>query len=468
MSSNIVFGTDGWRGIIARDFTFDNLALVAHATARYVKTLKVRNTAIVLGYDTRFLSKEFANETARILASYGIVVHLSDRFATTPQVSFHTKQKGAALGIVITASHNPAVYNGYKVKAAFGGPATPEQIALIEKELLNLKGKAPKTGIKSLDEYIDARTIRPFDASESYIRYVRKKIDIDLINASGLKVVYDPMHGAGIEFMSRLLPNVTEIHGEYNPSFGDVDHPEPIADCLRPLMEAVRQKKADIGIATDGDADRLGAIDEFAGYVDPHRIFMLLLKYLFEDKKRRGSVVKTVSLTSMVDAYCEKRGIKLMQTPVGFKHVAKLMNEEKVLIGGEESGGLGTSIHIPERDGVFNGLLLLEMLATRKKSLNELCDELDEEFGPHRFRRRDVSLTEAQKKLILAACARKPQKIGRHAVQKIDTMDGYKFFVDNGWLLIRASGTEPLIRFYAEAETTNRVEELLDEGLKLK
>jgi phosphomannomutase len=468
MSTDIAFGTDGWRGIIARDFTFDNLTLVAHATAKYVKTLKVRNTAVVIGYDTRFLSREFANETARIFASYGITVHLTDRFSTTPQVSFHTKQKGAALGIVITASHNPAEYNGFKVKAAFGGPATPEQIALIEKELHALKGKPPKTTLKTLDEYIEARTIRPFDAAESYVRYIRKKLDIDLIVKSGLKIVYDPMYGAGIEFLSRLLPGVVEIHGTYNPSFGDIDHPEPIADCLRPLMEAVRQNKADIGIATDGDADRLGAVDEFAGYVDPHRIFLLLLKYLHEDKKRRGSVVKTVSLSSMVDAYCEKRGIKLIQTPVGFKHVAKLMNDDKVLIGGEESGGLGTSLHIPERDGIFNALLLLEMMATRKKSLNELCDELDDEFGAHRYRRRDVKVTEAQKKAILAACARKPLKIGRHPVLKLDTMDGYKFYVENGWLLIRASGTEPLIRFYAEAETTNRVEELLDEGLKLK
>jgi phosphomannomutase len=276
------------------------------------------------------------------------------------------------------------------------------------------------------------------------------------------------MHGAGIGFLQRVLPGIVEIHGDYNPSFGEIDHPEPIAECLRPLMEAVRAQKADIGIATDGDADRVGAVDEYGNYVDPHRVFMLLMKYLYEDKKRRGAVVKTVSLTSMVDAYCESKGIKVHLTPVGFKHVAKLMNEEKIVIGGEESGGLGTSLHIPERDGVFNALLLLEMMATRKKSLSDLCDELDTEFGAHRYRRRDVHVTPQQKKAILAACARKPKKLGRHAVTEIDTRDGYKFFVDNGWLLIRASGTEPLIRFYAEAESTNRVEELLDEGLKLK
>lgn len=466
--SDIVFGTDGWRGVIARDFTFDNLTLVAHATAKYVESMKAKNPAVVVGYDTRFLSPEFARETARILASYGITVHITETFSSTPQISFHTKQKGAQLGIVITASHNPPIYNGYKVKASFGGPAIPEQIAEIERELAALKGKAPKVTLKSFDDYVSARTIRPFDAAESYIRYLRKKIDLDLIRSSGLKIVYDPMHGAGIDFLHRILPDIITIHGEYNPSFGEVDHPEPIAECLRPLMDAVKKHKADVGIATDGDADRVGAVDESGAYVDPHRVFMLLLSYLFTEKKRRGAVVKTVSLTSMVDMFCERNSIELHETPVGFKYVAKLMSEEKILIGGEESGGLGTSLHIPERDGVFNALLLLEMMASRKKSLAVLCEELDEEFGPHRYRRRDVTVTEQQKKQILNACAKKPLKIGRHNVLRVETKDGFKFYVDKGWLLVRASGTEPLIRFYAEAESIGRVNELIEEGLKLK
>lgn len=466
--NNIIFGTDGWRGLIARDFTFDNLALVAHATARYVVKLKAKGASVVVGHDTRFLSREFAVETSRILAAYGITVHLTDTFSSTPQVSFHTKQKSAQLGVVITASHNPAVYNGFKAKASFGGPATPEQIAQIEKELAELKGKAPKLNIDSLDAYVASRTIRIFDAKESYIRYLKKKIDFDLIIKSGLKIVYDPMHGAGIDFMHRILPGVFEIHGDYNPSFGEIDHPEPIAECLRPLMDAVKKKNADMGLATDGDADRLGVVDNTGAYVDPHRIFILLMKYLYTEKKRRGAVVKTVSLTSMVNAYCEKNNIKLYETPVGFKYVAQLMSEEKILIGGEESGGLGTSLHIPERDGVFNGLLLLEMLAVKKKSLKQLCDDLDEEFGPHRYRRRDVRVTEQQKKSILAACAKKPLKIGTHNVLRVDTRDGYKFYVENGWLLIRASGTEPLLRFYAEADTMSKVNVLIDEALKLK
>lgn len=463
---DIKFGTDGWRGLIARDFTFDNLALVAHATARYVKKLKAKGASVVVGHDTRFLSREFAIETSRILASYGITVHLTDTFSSTPQVSFHTKKKGAQIGIVITASHNPAEYNGFKVKASFGGPALPEQIDQIEKELAALKGKTPSVKVDSLDSYVAKRTIRLFEAQESFVRYLEKKIDLDLIIKSGLKIVYDPMHGAGINFMHRLLPDVFEIHGDYNPSFGEIDHPEPIAECLVPLSKAVRKKKADMGLATDGDADRLGAVDHTGAYVDPHRIFMLLMKYLYTDKKRRGAVVKTVSLTSMVNAFCEKNKIKLYETPVGFKHVAKLMSEEKILIGGEESGGLGTSLHIPERDGVFNGLLLLELMATKKKSLKQLCEDLDEEFGPHRYRRRDVRVTEQQKKAILVACAKKPLKIGKHNVLRIDTRDGCKFFIDNGWLLIRTSGTEPLVRFYAEANTMYTVNELIDAALQ--
>ncbi|MCX6140965.1 MAG: phosphoglucomutase/phosphomannomutase family protein [Candidatus Kapabacteria bacterium] len=465
--NDIKFGTDGWRGLIARDFTFDNLGLVAHATARYVKKLKAKGASVVVGHDTRFLSREFAIETSRILASYGITVHLTDTFSSTPQVSFHTKKKGAQIGIVITASHNPAEYNGFKVKASFGGPALPEQIDQIEKELAALNGKAPKANVESLDAYVAKRAIRIFDAKESFIRYLKKKIDFDLIIKSGLKIVYDPMHGAGIDFMHRILPGAFEIHGDYNPSFGDIDHPEPIAECLTQLSDTVRKKKADMGLATDGDADRLGAVDHTGGYVDPHRIFILLMKYLYENKKRRGAVVKTVSLSSMVNQFCEKNNIKLYETPVGFKHVAKLMSEEKILIGGEESGGLGTSLHIPERDGVFNGLLLLEMMATKKKSLKQLCEDLDEEFGPHRYRRRDVRVTEQQKKAILAACAKKPLKIGKHNVLRMDTRDGYKFFVENGWLLIRTSGTEPLVRFYSEADTMSTVNELIDAALRL-
>lgn len=464
----IVFGTDGWRGIIAKDFTYDNLQIVAMATARYLQKIAGDNSSVVIGYDTRFLSKEFAIETAKILAWQNVIVHLTDTFSSTPQVSFHTKQKGADLGIVITASHNPPIYNGYKLKASFGGPATPDQIADLEAEVKKLSSGMPQIKYKTMDEYISIRKIRPFNAKESYIRYIKKKINIQEVRDAGFKILFDPMYGAGIDTIKYLLPDVTEMHNTYNPSFGNLDHPEPIPEHLHDLIDVMKTGKYDIGIATDGDADRLGCIDADGSYVDSHKIFMILLKYLFEKKRKRGAVAKTISLTSMVNKYCERNSIEMHETKVGFKYIAQLMSEQKILIGGEESGGLGTILHIPERDGLFNAMLLLEIMASRKMTLKQLCEELDHEFGMHRFWRRDVTVTPSTKKAILSACEKGLKKIGRFDVVKTETLDGYKFFIENGWLLIRASGTEPLIRFYAESDSMSIVNELLDEGLKLK
>lgn len=462
----IVFGTDGWRGEIARDFTFENLHKVALATVNYLKQSKKPNTSVVIGYDTRFLSKEFAHEIALIFTSNGIIVHLTNTFASTPMVSFHTKQKGSDIGIVITASHNPPIYNGYKIKGRFGGPAPPEEVQKVEAELQNIK-RVPKFKFKPWDTYVGNRLIRPFDAREPYIRYIKKKIDIDLIRSKNFKILFDPMYGAGQGILKLLIPNITEIHNEINPSFGELHHPEPVPENLHTLFDLMKTGKYDIGIATDGDADRLGVVDHEGNFVDSHRVFMILLKYLYEVRGKKGAVAKTVSLTSMVDKYCEKNNIPLFETPVGFKHIAKLMNEHKILIGGEESGGLGTIIHIPERDGIFNALLLLEVMATRKMSLKELSDELDKEFGPHRYWRRDVRVSEQEKRALLRACAKGPIKIGKYIVNKIDTKDGYKFYFDDAWLLIRPSGTEPLIRFYAEASSMSIVNELLESAMKL-
>lgn len=462
----IVFGTDGWRGEIARDFTFENLQKVALATANYLKSLKRSNPSVVIGYDTRFLSKEFALETAMIMAYNGIVTHLTNTFSTTPMVSFHTKQKGSELGIVITASHNPAIYNGFKIKGRFGGPATPEEIKLVETELQKIS-RVPKLKFKPIDVYISSRLIRPFDAKEPYFRYIKKKIDIELIRSKNYKILFDSMYGAGQGLLRILLPSIDEIHNEVNPSFGELHHPEPVPENFHPLRDTIKTKKYDIAIATDGDADRLGVLDEEGNFIDSHRIFMILLKYLYEIRGRRGAVAKTVSLTSMVNKYCDKNNIQLFETPVGFKHIAKLMNEHKILIGGEESGGLGTIIHIPERDGIFNALLLLEVMAKRNMTITELSDELDKEFGPHRYWRRDVRVSDAEKKSLLRALGKLPTKIGKFFVKRVDTKDGYKFYFDDAWLLIRPSGTEPLVRFYAEAPSMSIVSELLESALKL-
>ena len=467
----IKFGTDGWRGIIAKDFTFENLSMVALATANYVIKNQLKPTkqaATVIGYDTRFLSKEFAHEAARVFASQGVLVHLTETFASTPQVSFHTKQKGAEIGVVITASHNPAEYNGYKLKANFGGPATPEQVAEVEKELSTItKSKVAQLKLEPFEDYVKSKRIRLFNPRESYIRLIKKKINVDAIRDANLRIVLDPMYGAGMNTLQVLLPDLVEIHNHYNPGFGELDHPEPIAEHLYPLKDKVIDEKFDIGLATDGDADRLGVIDSDGEFVDSHFVYMILLKYLYEKKRKRGVVVKTVSLTSMVDAYCNAKGIELIETPVGFKYVAELMAERNVLIGGEESGGLGTILHIPERDGLFNAMLLLEVMVTRKMTLQELCKELEEELGQHRYMRKDIRVTPAQKKAILAAAEKRPDRLGNNPVLDVSTKDGYKFFIENGWLLIRPSGTEPLIRFYAEADSIGKVIELIEEGTKM-
>lgn len=463
----IKFGTDGWRGEIARDFTFENVAYVALATAAYAKKAYGENPKIVIGYDTRFLSREFAAETARVLASQGVNVDLADNISSTPEVSFAAKARGADLGVVITASHNPPYYNGYKLKAGFGGPATPEQIDALEYELKPILEKRPLMQYLPLNDYIKNGKIKFFDAEKDYMDYIEKVLDLNVIRNAGFKVLFDPMHGAGITKGKKVLPDADEIHGEYNPSFGTLDHPEPIGETLGELIEIMKTRKYDIGLAFDGDADRLGAVDNEGNYVDSHRVFLILMKYLYEIKNKRGAVAKTVSLSSMVNKYCEKNNIKLHETAVGFKHIAKLMSEEDILIGGEESGGLSTIIHIPERDGLFNGLLLLEIMAVRKMSLKELSDELDVEFGIHRFMRRDQRVTQEIKDTILNACKNMPTKIGDYDVKSILTKDGYKFFVDGGWLLIRASGTEPLLRFYAEADSLEKVNELLDAGMKI-
>ncbi len=466
----IIFGTDGWRGVIADDFTFSNVALVARAAAQFFKKHPNAERGVVVGYDARFLSDRFAATVARVLASEGVPVWLTNGISSTPQVSLTAKSKRLAGGVILTASHNPAEYNGFKLKADFGGPSTPEDVAKVQALVSKLELNPPKRAkaLPELDALVKQKMVRLFDAKKAYVEYVRKKIDLDAIAGAGFKVLYDPMHGSGIHTMDQLLPNVEQIHNSFNPSFGNLDHPEPLGEYLGEMIGMIKGGGYSVGLATDGDADRLGTVDEDGNFVDSHRIFVLLMKYLFEDRRQKGAVAKTISLTTMINQYCERNGIKLFETAVGFKYIAKLMVSEKLVIGGEESGGLGTNLHIPERDGIFNGLLLLEMMAKRGKTLGQLSRELDEEFGPHRYRRVDMKMTVARKNEILARAKAGVAKLGRHPVLQTSTLDGFKFFVDNGWLLIRASGTEPLLRYYAEADSSEKVDELLKAGLNLK
>jgi phosphomannomutase len=461
MTQRIVFGTDGWRGVIADDYTFDNLAKVALATARFFATQKKRKNGVVIGYDARFMSKQFAEVVAVVMANAGIAVKLADSIVSTPMVSLLTLKESAAGGIVITASHNPARYNGFKIKGDFGGPAHPEMIARVERELAKvMKLKKLPPAKRSLSQLVAKGNVTTIAMKQRYLDDIAKKIDIDLIRRSGVRILYDVMYGAGQGVLDETLPAVKQIHETYNPSFGGTN-PEPLAQNLTELSRTVKAERYDIGIATDGDADRIGAVDEEGHFVDSHRIFSLLLKYLVEQKKMTGEVVKSISVTQMVDAQCARYGLKLVETPVGFKYICRYMTEHDVLIGGEESGGLGVKGHLPERDGIFLGLMLCEMMAVRGKSLGALVRELMDEYGEHEFRRVDMHLTEKEKEAVMKRFRRPVRAIGPYAVTGRSDADGHKFFVDGGWVLVRASGTEPLIRVYAEGRSAAMVDALL-------
>jgi phosphomannomutase len=462
MAAQIIFGTDGWRAVIADDFTYANLDKVALATARYFrKHPKIRN-GIVIGYDARFMSREFAEESARIIAGTGIRVKLADSIVSTPMVSLLTKLEKAAGGVVITASHNPARYNGFKIKGDFGGPAHPEMIAKLEKELAGvLKLKRPLPPGKTLDELVAKGTVVRLPMKQRYLDDLAGKIDLGLIRSAGIKILYDTMYGAGQKVLDGVLPGVVQMHNEFNPSFAGTN-PEPLAQNLTGLIRRVPGEGFDIGIATDGDADRIGAVDEKGTFVDSHRIFCLLLKYLVEQKRLTGEVVKSFSVTRMVDQQCERYGLKLHETPIGFKYICRLMTERDVLIGGEESGGLGVKGHLPERDGIFLGLMLCELMAVRKKPLSALVQELMDEYGVHEFHRIDLHTTQRQKDAIMKKYRAGVKELAGFRVTGRADTDGHKFFVDGGWVLVRASGTEPLIRFYAEADSREKVQKLLE------
>jgi phosphomannomutase len=455
----ISFGTDGWRGLIADNFTFDNVAKVAQATANYFRRQKGIRKGIIVGYDARFLSKEFAEKTAEVLGNAGIHVKLADSIVTTPMVSFAIKKLKAAGAVNITASHNPAQYNGFKIRSDFAGPAYPEQIAQVERELkivLRRKNHRPR---KPLSQLLEEGTVEKLNLRGMYLNEIKHKVDIEAIKRADLRILFDAMYGAGQGVLQQLVP-VSSIHNDYNPSFGG-NRPEPMAEHVLELREQVRKGRFNIGLATDGDADRVGAVDEKGNFVDSHRMFAVLLKYFVEVKHQKGEVAKSLSVTQMINKMCKKYGLTLYETPVGFKHLCKLMVERDILIAGEESGGLGVRGHVPERDGILVGLLLCEIMVKRKKSLSALIQELFDEYGEYYFDRIDLRITESGKRRIMSKFNKRITEVAGEKVVRIRDIDGYQYFVNNGWLLVRPSGTEPLIRFYAEADTKNKVRRLL-------
>lgn len=464
----IKFGTDGWRGVIAEDFTFANVEKVALATAQYfkqeAKRLK-RRPVVVVGYDARFLSKEFAERTAQVVASNEVQVKLADSISATPMVSLMARNLKTAGGVVITASHNPPRYNGFKLKGHFGGPTHPEGIAALEQHLAKVVTKKSIPLPQAIDKLVAKKTIEYIDMTELYLRDIEQKINLTRITDSGIRIMHDAMHGAGMDVLTRLIPSAQQMHALYNPSFDGVN-PEPIENNLMQLISTVRSYGYHIGIATDGDADRVGAVDEKGNYIDPHRIFSLLLKYLVEHKGWKGEVAKSFTVSDIVDKQCTRYGLKLHTTPVGFKYICRLMTERDILVGGEESGGLGVKGHIPERDGVYVGLLLCEMMIERQKMLSDLVKELIDEFGERHYRRIDHHITPKEKISIMKKFTTSMKTIAGYPVRNVETVDGFKYYIDNGWLLVRPSGTEPLIRFYAEADSVEKTEKMLQAAME--
>jgi phosphomannomutase len=470
----IKFGTDGWRAVIAEDYTFERVHQVALGAAKYFKKHPKSGGGIFVGYDARFLSREFAELTARVFANEGLTAHLATTLVATPATSLAIVKKKLAGGVMITASHNPARYNGFKIKGDYGGAALPDAITEIENITNSEENKAEalkahrECTLPSLAEFIKQKKIKNLDAKTIYINELRKLINLDKIKRSKFKVAYDPMYGSGIDTLEHLLPNAAILHDVWNPGFGGTN-PEPLPQNVEELAKFVVEGRFDIGLVTDGDADRIGAIDERGNFFSSQMILCLLLKYLVEVRKLKGDVVVSQSVTSMIDLMCAKYSLTVKRTPVGFKYITDFMLHEDVLIGGEESGGIGIpSIHIPERDGLFNGLLLCEICGHYKKSLAELVRDLEREFGPHKYERFDFHTSDVRKTKVLDKAKAGFQKIAGHKVLSTSTLDGDKYLLEGGgWLMIRSSGTEPLLRYYAEAPTMDEVEKLLAFARKL-
>ncbi len=482
----IQFGTDGWRGVISDSFTFHNLRLVSQAIADAVAAEEwlangddlpipegVDPQRIVVGFDTRFLSDRFAVEVARVLAGNGLTVALTSADVPTPALSYTVRARRAIAGVMITASHNAPRYNGLKLKAAYAGAAARDQCRRVELYFNDNEARGRGPNLMDYERAKEAKLIERFNPTPDYHQHLRGLIDFDAIAENPQHIVVDSMYGSGRGQIKGILQGtgceVFEVRGEMNPGFGGI-HPEPISRYLGALAGAIAAGHGALGVATDGDADRIGAVDGRGNFVDPHRVMALALKYLVEQRGWTGKVVKTVSTTRMLNRLADKHQLELIETPVGFDHIADRMLREQVLIGGEESGGISFLGHIPEGDGVLMGLLLLEMVAATGKPLDVLVDELLEEVGPSHYARLDLRLLRPVSKERMAArlTDSAPGSIGGLKLSGVDNRDGVKYLMkDDSWLLIRPSGTEPVLRVYAEARDPESLESLLAYGREL-
>lgn len=461
--SPIVFGTDGWRARIddpnpSAAFNEANVVSVIQALAAYWKQNHMIGTAPIIGYDRRRDSEKMARVVAEVLAANGFPPLLASRYCPTPTVSWMVKDRRAIGGVVITASHNPWMWNGVKFKEAYGGSASPEYTKAVEALIQAGHGQSMK---RDVDEPIET-----FDPHDAYLAQLARLIDLPKIKKSGVTVLYDSLYGAGSGYLSALLGDqIVPLHHEADFRFGGLN-PEPIAANLGALMDGVKKGGYAMGLATDGDADRIGAVDERGHYVSTHQIFALILRYLVEKRGMRGPVIKSVSVTKMLDVMGAAYGIPIHETPIGFKHICKKLVETEAMLGGEESGGIGFGPHVYERDGLLNGLFLLEMCAVYGKPLSELVRDLERDFGAFAYDRLDIHLKDGDTARLRETLSRAfPQTVAGKTVERVQTIDGVKLhFTDRAWLLFRLSGTEPLLRIYAEAESDVAVNRLLAEA----
>jgi phosphomannomutase len=467
--TQIKFGTDGWRAIIAEDFTYKNLDRVAQATAEYWKSHPVEGAGmrVVVGYDRRFLSEQFAKRTAEVLAGNGFEVILTNAPTPTPAVSYAVKALQAVGGVMITASHNPPIFNGFKIKAHFGGSADPVLCQAVEAKL----DRAPVQS-RPMAEAVKQRQIVLKDIRPMHFAALKKRVDFPLIAQSGLRFAHEALFGVGAGCFDELLAGtsckVTTLSGEHDPNFGGIN-PEPVYQNYARSAAYLKKHPHDICLVTDGDADRVGGMDGKGNPLSTHQIICLLLRHFVVHRKGRGRVVKALTTTSMVDKMCAAYGLELVETGVGFKYICSEMLKGDVLLGFEESGGIGFPKHVPERDGILAGMMLLEMLATEKKPLPKLLDSLAREFGPHHYARNDTHFPLEKRAALMDFCkTNPPARLGKSPLREVKSFDGVKFLAEDGsWLMLRGSGTEPVLRIYAEGKSDADARRFLKVGVNL-